>query len=467
MIKNEIENIISVVVPGSIADKMGVLPGDRLVAINDQTIEDVIDYRFLTSDEHLEVMLIKTDGSEWVLEIEKDFDEELGIEFENPVMASTRQCHNKCIFCFIDQMPAGMRPGLYVKDDDSRLSFLQGNYITLTNMKSEEIDKLIRYHISPLNISVHTTNPVLREKMLNNRFAGDIMNSLKNFHQNNMKMNLQIVLCPGYNDGQELERTLKDVEQLAGSLISIAVVPVGLTKYQKNSDLLPVDKNKAEEVIKQIEKWQNRWMKLIGRRLVYPADEFYLKAGRPWPKAETYEAFYQMENGVGMLASFEKDFEKYNQRLPLIRKKKPFTLTIATGRAAASFMEQLSRKVMRKIEGLTIKIMPIENNFFGERIDVSGLITGRDLINQLSGKELGGLLMIPDNMLKNQEDVFLDDVRLDDIRESLGVPVKPCSIDGKQWIKDILRFTNEKSESRSEIQHDKTHRCCHRSAKCR
>lgn len=262
-----VENVISKVVAGSIADRLGVIPGDKLIAINGQVIEDVIDYRFLITDEHLEVLLRKPDDSEWIVEIDKEYDDDFGIEFENPVMAETRQCSNKCVFCFIDQMPPDLRSGLYIKDDDSRLSFLQGNYITLTNMKFNEIEKLIRYHISPLNISVHTTNPELRSRMLNNRFAGKIMEQMKLFHENDIKMNVQIVLCPGYNDGDELDRTLNDLESVANSLISVAVVPVGITKFQENTSLQPVDQPKALEVVNQIHKWQNRWLKKIWKEI--------------------------------------------------------------------------------------------------------------------------------------------------------------------------------------------------------
>jgi putative radical SAM enzyme (TIGR03279 family) len=469
MILNESKNVnvISRIISGSIAADLGLVPGDRLLSINGQQVEDVIDYRYLSSDEHLEVTLIKSDGSEWILEIEKEFDEELGIEFENPVMAETRQCSNKCVFCFIDQMPPGMRPGLYIKDDDSRLSFLQGNYITLTNMKSKEIDKLVNYHISPLNISVHTTNPELRVKILHNRLAGKLMTHLQRFHENRIHMNLQIVLCPGFNDGQELERTLSDLESIADSLISIAVVPVGLTKYQKNKALLPIDKRMALETVRQITTWQERWMDLFGRKLVYPSDEFYLQAHLPWPKADEYEAFYQLENGVGMLASFEKDFLKYMKKIPLIRKRTPFTLTIATGTAAASFMRQLAQHVMEKIDGLTIQVIPVENHFFGQLITVSGLITGQDLVSQLKDNHLGNLVMIPANMLKSDESVFLDDMTLDQVTEALQVSVQASAVDGRQWMKNILRSAHEKQTGRSEKKYGKTSCGCHWSSKCR
>lgn len=468
LLKNiTIENVISKVVTGSIADRLGVIPGDKLIAINGHMIEDVIDYRFLTTDEHLEVLLNKPDGSEWIIEIDKEYDDDIGIEFENPVMAETRQCSNKCVFCFIDQMPPNLRAGLYIKDDDSRLSFLQGNYITLTNMKPTEIEKLIRYHISPLNISVHTTNPELRRRMLNNRFAGKIMEQMKLFGENDIKMNVQIVLCPGYNDGDELDRTLSDLESVAKSLISVAVVPVGITKFQKNTSLLPVDQKNANEVVNQIHKWQAKWLEKFGRKLVYPADEFYLKANGRWPKADEYEAFFQLENGVGMLASFEEDLLNYVERMPIIKKKNGCTISIATGVAAAPYMKYLAGIVLEKIQNVTINILPIINEFFGKQITVSGLVTGQDLVNQLGTTDLGHVLMIPQNMLKSDEDTFLDDMTLSQAMKLLNVPVKKCGVDGKQWVKSILRESSKNQSIGSEKQYVKTNCCRHRSAKCR
>ncbi|MEN1759518.1 DUF512 domain-containing protein [Anoxynatronum sibiricum] len=443
-------NIISRVVPGSIASELGVQAGDCLIAINGCLVEDVIDYRFLTADENIELTLQRADGGEWVLEIVKDYDDELGIEFENPVMAETRQCRNKCLFCFIDQMPPGMRSALYVKDDDSRLSFLQGNYITLTNMKPDEIDKMIRYRISPLNISVHTSNPELRVQMLNNRFAGNLMTTLKRFHEHHIRMNLQIVLCPGFNDGSELDRTLTDMEPLAESIISIAVVPVGITKYQKNAALQSVTGSKARQVLKQIHEWQNRWENKLGRKLVYPADEFYLKAEEPWPDASAYEAFYQLENGVGMLASFELDAIAFLQKMPLIRKRHSFHMTIATGEAAAPFMMLLAERLMLKVEGLIVKVIPVANTFFGPSITVSGLVTGQDLVTRLKGEFLGDFVMIPENMLKHGEMVFLDDLTVSDVSQQLGIKVIPCQVDGSQWIKTMLRHSARNTKSRSE-----------------
>jgi len=467
LLKNmKMENCISKVTSGSIAERLGIIPGDKLVAINGQEIEDVIDYRFLTTDEHLDVLLQKTDGSEWIIEIDKEYDDDLGIEFINPVMAETRQCSNKCVFCFIDQMPPNMRDGLYIKDDDSRLSFLQGNYITLTNMKPNEIQKLIRYHISPLNISVHTTNPELRKKMLHNRFAGEILNQMKLFHENGIKMNVQIVLCPGLNDGDELDQTLSDLEDVATSLISIAVVPVGITKYQSNTSLQAVDELKATEVVKQIHTFQNKWLQKFGRKLVYPSDEFYLKAKLQWPKADEYEAFFQLENGVGMLASFEEDLLKYVNKMPIIKKKNLYKISIATGIAAAPFMKAMADIVMEKVKNITIKVFPIVNEFFGNQITVSGLITGRDLVNQLAAIDLGHVLVIPQNMLKSDEDIFLDNVTLQQIEKQLHITVKKSEVNGTQWVKTILRQTSIKQSVRS-VKHVKTNCCRNRSTKCR
>ncbi len=463
----EIENVISKVVAGSIAERFGVVPGDKLITINGQAIEDVIDYRFLTTDEHLEILMQKPDGSEWIIEVAKEYDDDLGIEFENPVMAETRECSNKCVFCFIDQMPPNMRSGLYIKDDDSRLSFLQGNYITLTNMKSNEIEKLIRYHISPLNISVHTTNPELRIKMLNNRFAGKIMEQMKLFHKNDLKMNIQIVLCPNFNDGQELDRTLSDLENVVTSIISVAVVPVGITKYQTNTSVQPVNQSKANEVVNQINKWQKKWLERFGRKVVYASDEFYLKANLPRPTADDYEAFFQLENGVGMLASFEEDLIKYVNKMPIIRKKNPYKISIATGIAASPFMKEMADIIMQKVQNLSINIFPITNDFFGNQITVSGLITGQDLVNQLSSTDLGHVLMIPKNMLKNEEDIFLDNMTLQQVKTQLHIPIEKSGVDGKQWVKTILRETSTKQNAGSVKHYVKTNCCRHRSTKCR
>lgn len=466
MNKKKFNNIISNVTPKSIACKMGVLPGDVLISVNDQKIKDVIDYRFFTTDEHLEILLKKPDGSEWVLEIDKDYDEDIGVEFKNPVMAATKECNNNCVFCFVDQMPPGMRGGLYIKDDDSRLSFLQGNYITLTNMKADEIQKLIRYRISPLNISVHTTNPHLRAKMLGNSSAANIMDQIKLFHDHDIKINVQIVLCPGYNDCGELDRTLMDLESVAPSLVSVAVVPVGTTKYQSNPDLVEVDSEKAFSTVKQIESWQKKWFEKFKRRLVYPSDEFYLKANLPWPAAADYEAFYQLENGVGMLASFENDLINYIAKLPMIVKR-PVKLTVVTGIAAKPFMEKMAHIVMNKVSNMDVNIHAIENDFFGETITVSGLVTGRDLVKQLGGIDLGKLALIPESMLKADEKIFLDDMSIDDVSQALGVPVLPCIVDGEQWVRSLLRITSATQSVGSEKKYVKTNCCRNRAPKCR
>ncbi|SFI15993.1 putative radical SAM enzyme, TIGR03279 family [Tindallia magadiensis] len=462
------KNIIKHIEPGSIAEEMGVLPGDFLIKINQQLIEDRLDYEFLSADDFLEVELEKSDGTQWVLEIEKEVDEELGIIFTNEEADKTKQCHNKCIFCFIDQMPPGMRESLYVKDDDARLSFLQGNYITLTNLTEKNIDKIIRYRISPLNISVHTTDPERRIQMLNNRFAGNVSSLLDKFHNNHISMNLQIVLCPGWNDGEVLDQTLQDFKKIIHSVVSIAIVPVGKTKFR---DGLPetgsVTKEIAKKTLNQISQWQNVYREMTGEKKVYASDELYLNASEDLPEASFYDSFSQLENGVGMMALFKKNFSDYLKKMPLIRKKEPIKICVATGTLAAEYINKITKELERKVLGLKIEVFPIENNFFGKTITVSGLITGRDLIEQLKNQSLGNHLVIPENMLRESENIFLDDITTDDVSTELGVAVMACPIDGIAFIRKILRISALNPKIRSVEKNGKTHCCSSRSSQCR
>lgn len=430
-------HIIKEIEKGSIAEEMELSPGDELISINGSLIKDVFDYHYLIKDDELTVLVKKPDGEEWELDIEKDYDEDLGIIFEEGLMDDYRSCRNKCIFCFIDQMPPGMRDTLYFKDDDARLSFLQGNYITLTNMSDEDIERILFYKLSPINISIHTTNKELRCKMLHNRFAGDALDKLKRLKDGNISMNGQIVLCKGINDGEELEHTLHDLSAYLPELQSVSVVPVGMTKYRDNLfELDPFMKEDALKVIEIINRWQNIFYTNYGTRFVYAADEWYCKAELPIPDAHHYEGYPQIENGVGMLRSLFDEFDEYYSEIPGDSRKKK--LSLATGVLAAPFLKQLVDKINVKYPNIDVKIYTIINNFFGTQITVAGLLTGRDLMEQLKGKDLGDYLMLPDVLLRNGETVLLDDTTVEQIENALQTKIRIVQSDGKSFINTIL-----------------------------
>ncbi|MBP3577462.1 MAG: DUF512 domain-containing protein, partial [Lachnospiraceae bacterium] len=388
------EHIIKAVEPGSIAEELEVEAGDVLLAINNQEIEDVFDYRCMILEEYLEVLIRKADGEEWLLEVDKDEDEDLGLEFETDLMSDYRSCTNKCIFCFIDQMPKGMRDTLYFKDDDSRLSFMQGNYITLTNMKDKDIDRIIRLKLAPINISVQTTNPELRCKMLNNRFAGEKLNYLQKLYENGIEMNGQIVCCKGVNDGAELKRSIEDLMQYLPFMRSVSVVPAGITKYREG--LYPLElftKEEAEEIIDLIESYQQKCFEEYGLHFIHASDEWYIIAGREFPQEETYDDYIQLENGVGMMRLLRTEFTeameqlKNSEKYAELKEQLHRTITVATGRLAAPLLTEMAGELMDEFTGLQINVVPIRNDFFGETITVSGLITGQDLIKQLKEKK--------------------------------------------------------------------------------
>ena len=370
--QSDFRNIICGVKEGSIADECGIKKGDILVSINSQKIEDVIEYKFIQSDEYIELEIQHADGENVIYDIEKEYDEDLGLEFSNPIIDSVRNCNNKCVFCFVDQLPEGMRETLYIKDDDSRLSFLQGNFITMTNMKDKDIDKMIKYRISPVNISVHSTNPDLRVKMLNNRFAGDIESKIKRLNDAGIEMNAQIVCVPGYNDKSELERTVNDLAKYSENLGSIAVVPVGITKFRENLENLDIfDKDSSRELIGQIKRMQEHFLSEFGRRFVFASDEFYVLAELPLPEYEEYEGFSQIENGVGLIKMFEQQFDDAIKSLENRYEEVIRNITIATGTSAYRFMCEISEKAMRVFPGLNINVIEIINNFFGMLLTIS------------------------------------------------------------------------------------------------
>jgi len=437
--KEQKKIVVKNVHTGSIAEEAGIEPGDAILTIDKSSIMDVFDYRFLTTDEFLTIEIEKPYGEVWEVEIEKDEYEDLGIDFEDPMMDDARSCTNNCIFCFIDQLPKGMRETLYFKDDDTRLSFMMGNYVTLTNMKDSDIDRIIKYRMSPINISVHTTNPELRKTMLRNRFAGGITDRIKRLVEAGITVNCQIVLCRGINDGKELDRTIEDLAIYYPGVYSISIVPVGLTKYRDDLfELKAFDKESSLELIKQVEAWQIKLLTQYGKRAVYIADEFYIMAGVNIPGYEEYEDFPQIENGVGLvsLLRYEID-ETLNNFAEKIKHSAKRTVSIATGFSVSAYIEEIAGKISAA-SGVDINVYTIINNFFGEHVTVTGLLTGQDIISQLSGRELGEELLISSSMLRSGEEVFLDDVTLKELSHNLNIKVTPVINSGKEFVESII-----------------------------
>lgn len=420
----------------------GINSGDLLVSVDGNEIEDVLDYDFYMTDGKVSLEFLCGEKTKTV----KTTKEKCGLEFETYLMDKQQGCKNKCIFCFIDQLPKGMRKTLYFKDDDSRLSFLFGNYITLTNISEHEIERIIKMHISPVNISVHTMNPELRVRMMKNPNAGESLKIIKRFADAGIKMNTQLVLCPGFNDGEELEYSLSELSKLYPSVSSIAAVPVGLTKFRDGLEpLTPFNKESAGKVIDIMEKFGDEFKSKNGTRLCFPADEFYLKAERELPNEDFYEDYPQIENGVGMWTSFKSDyldyFEKLNGNYSLFKEK---TVSFATGAAAYPLMCDFAKKIEENIPQIKVNVYKIRNEFFGESITVAGLITGRDLINQLKGKDLGQALFITSNMIigsyqEENENIFLDDVTLSGAQEELSVNIIPVS----ESVSEIMQKISE------------------------
>ena len=445
MKKKEQEHLIQTVYPGSIAEELEIEPGDVLLKINGQKIEDVFDYRYLMKDEYVEVLIRKPSGEEWLLEIDKEYDDELGVEFENGLMSEYRSCSNKCMFCFIDQMPPGMRETLYFKDDDSRLSFLQGNYITMTNMKQADIDRIIHMQLAPINISVQSTNPELRCKMLHNRFAGEKLKYLQDLYEAHIEMNGQIVLCKRVNDGAELERSIRDLAGLYPQMQSMSVVPVGLSKYREGLyPLEPLTKEDAENALDIIGRFQNEMYERFGTHFVHASDEFYLLANRPLPPEEVYDGYVQLENGVGMLRLLIEETDYALEALS--GDERAHTLSLATGKLAYPFLKDIAAKVHEKFPNVNITVYEILNDFFGHGVTVSGLITGQDLIKQLTGKPLGEALLLPANMFRSNEEVFLDDLTKQDVEKALQVPINIVKSDGQELIRAMLMEESEETK---------------------
>ena len=435
--------VIKSVQPGSIANEAGIEPRDRIVTINGQRIWDVFDYRFLVTEECLCIEIEKNDGEIWEIEIEKDEYEDIGVEFEDSLIDEAKSCTNKCIFCFIDQLPTGMRSTMYFKDDDSRLSFLSGNYITMTNMKLVDIERIIKYRMSPINVSVHTTNPELRKMMLGSRLAGDILEKIGRLATAGITVNTQIVLCAGINDEKELDRTISDLAELFPGLSSISVVPVGITRWRQGLfNLKQYDSDLSGKVIEQVEEWQDKLLEKYGSRVVYLADEFYIMSGKRLPKYEEYEDFPQIENGVGLIAQLIYEFYEYlnnnSEAKAEISMLKQRHVSIATGVSAYKYIKEIAEVLEKRYNYLKVTVYPVNNTYFGESVTVTGLLTGADIAGQLRDSALGNELLISRSMLKAGEEFFLDDYTVNMLENILNVKITVVDNSGEDFIKKVL-----------------------------
>lgn len=430
------DTTIKYIEPGSIAEAAGLEEGDKLVSVNGSDFRDILEYRYLTAEYEVTLEVLKKDGSSEIITVESDY-EDLGIEFNEGLIDEAQSCTNKCIFCFIDQLPKGMRETVYFKDDDTRLSFLQGNYVTLTNMSDEEIDRLIKMRVSPINVSVHTTEPELRCMMLHNRFAGKCYDIMKKFAENGIYMNCQIVLCPEINDGAHLKRTLDDLGALFPYVNSISVVPVGLTRYRDGLyPIKPFTALSSVETIEFVEKIQEEFLEKLGTRLVFLSDEFYVNAGKPVPGAEQYEGFPQIENGVGLMASMREEFDAAIKMIK--NKERSRHVSIATGEIAYGFISDMAKEIESKCSGVKIDVYAVKNDFFGGGVTVSGLVCGSDIIRQLKERISTDTLLIPHSMLRDDDNIFLDDTTVSDVERELNVKIIPVINDGYEFTEKVL-----------------------------
>lgn len=442
------KNEISVIKSGSIAEEMEIEIGDCLLSINGESVEDIIDYKYLICDEYVTIEVQKKDGEIWEIEIEKEYDEDLGVEFKEAILDKPKSCHNKCIFCFIDQLPKGMRETLYFKDDDSRLAFLQGNFVTLTNMNEDDINRIIKYKISPINVSVHTTSPELRVKMLNNRFAGEVYRMLKKMANAGIKINCQIVLCPGINDNEELEKTIEDLYKLHPNVENLAVVPVGATKFREGLyNINLYNKETASEQLQLVSRLQQKYIGEIGIPFVRMSDEFYILSQTEIPCDEFYDNFKQLEDGVGVTRAFRSNIK--NSIVELKENISGF-FTIVTGELAYNEIQEAANTIMKENSQITINVVKIINNFFGETITVAGLITATDIIEQLRDKQLGRYIIIPDCMLRkgyelasDTEKVFLDNITVEGLEKALERKILVCDYTGEDLVNIINKYCEE------------------------
>ena len=436
-------HIIKTVHENSPAHRAGIQAGDILLKVGDKVICDIFDYHYETSEDAF-TLTLKRGEEEYSVDIDMTGESDLGIEFVNGLMDDYRSCSNRCVFCFIDQNPKGMRDTIYFKDDDSRLSFLQGNYVTLTNMSDDDIRRVINYRMEPINISIHTMNPSLRCEMLHNRFAGESLKKIDRLYEAGIHMNGQIVLCKGINDGEELKYTIEQAGRYLPYMESISVVPVGLTKYREGlCQLEPFDADDAREVLGVIHSFQHKFYEEYGNHFIHAGDEWYIMAGMEIPGEDNYDGYMQLENGVGMVRLF---LDEFHEALEEEKKKglkhlfdKKHVLSTPTGTLVYPYIKQAADEFMAAFPKYTIHVYPITNHFFGERITVTGLITGQDLMDQLKGRELGERLLLPGNMLRADEDVFLDDVHLPQVRETLQVPIDIVKSSGRDFVETILK----------------------------
>jgi len=440
------KNQIAKILPGSIAEEIELEVGDRLISINGNAVIDIIDYKFLITDELICIEIEKADGEVWEIEVEKEYDEDLGIQFIDAILDKPKSCHNRCIFCFIDQLPQGMRETLYFKDDDSRLSFFQGNFVTLTNMKEEDIDRIIRYKISPINVSVHTTDAELRKIMLNNKHAGNVYDRLKRLAEASIKINCQVVSCPGINNGPELIKTIEDLYKLYPSVENLAVVPVGITKYREGLyNLTLYDKNTATQEIEGVKDLQEKYINEIGSPFVRLSDEFYVTAEIDVPNEDFYDGYDQLEDGIGMIRMLRNVIDEDIANLSL---NCSGSFTFVTGHSAYTEILKVANKITLINSKINIQVKEIVNNFFGETITVVGLLTGKDIIEQLKDEKLGDYVMIPSNVLKsgyelgdNEQQIFLDNITVSDLEKSLNTKVLICDYSGE----DLIHIINQNS----------------------
>ncbi len=441
------KNEIAKVMPGSIAEEVGIEVGDKLISINSNEVKDIIDYKFLVTDEELLIEVEKKDGEIWEIEIEKDYDEDLGIIFREAILDKPRSCHNKCVFCFIDQLPPGMRETLYFKDDDSRLSFLQGNFLTLTNMSEDDINRIIKYRISPINVSVHTTNPQLRIRMLNNRFAGNIYEILKRLSEAGIKINTQIVCCPGLNDNEELVKTVEDLEKLYPNVENVAIVPLGVTKHRENLPQLQLfNKDTARKQIELITELQQKYEKEIGTPFARLSDEFYMVSGVSIPEEEHYGGYEQLEDGIGMIRLLQSTIEN---DLPYLQNNKG-SFTMVTGTSAYEVIYEIASQIKEVNPKIQLDVVRVENEFFGKTITVAGLLTGKDIIEALKNRDLGEYIIIPSNVLRRgyelgstEELILLDDYTVADLERLLNKKIIVCDYTGEDLIDLINQYTEE------------------------
>lgn len=432
--------LITDVTHRSRAERAGVRSGDALIAINGKEINDVLDYRFYLTEKKITLSLLR-DGKEIKVSIRKQEYDDIGLDFETPLMDKKHSCENKCVFCFIDQLPRGMRSSLYFKDDDSRLSFLHGNYITLTNLRQSDIDRIIQMHISPVNVSVHTTNPELRVKMMKNKRAGEVLQYMRQLADAGIALCCQIVLCKGLNDGEELDRSMRELEELYPAMESTSIVPAGLTKFRDGLyQLEPFSPEECAKIIKQVNDFGERCLEKHGSRLFFPADELYIKAGLPLPDDEFYEGYSQIQNGVGMLTDMKTGFDAEMADVSEYADKfsAPRHVSVATGYASYDHIKGICDALCSRFDGLTADVYPIKNNFFGEQITVAGLLTGKDMSEQLASLELGEELLFPSATLRAEGDVFLDDMTPEELAEKLGVRTTPVGNEATELVRAIL-----------------------------